>query len=131
MAKEFGPEQPPDPIKLEIEKSRERLSRDVRGLRYELDIPARIRRSFQQQTTVWVVAAVAVGVAAVVLPHLRKTVYVDVEPGKKGKSKILETGFLLGAVRIAATLLKPAVISFIRSKMAGGAAAAPRPGGKW
>lgn len=111
--------------------SRERLARDVRGLRYEIDIPARIRRSFQQQTVVWVVAAVAVGAAMVVLPHLRKPVYVDVESGGKRKSRILETGFLLGAVRIAASLLKPTLIRFIQSRMAAGGGRSSQSARKW
>jgi hypothetical protein len=131
MVNEFGSEQPSDPLKLEIEESRERLARDVRGLRHEIDIPARIRRSFQQQTTVWVVAAVAVGAAMVFLPRLGKTVYVDGNSKGKGKNRILETGFLLGAVRLAATLLKPAVISFIRNKMAGENGRSARSSSKW
>ncbi len=131
MAKEFGSGEPPDLVKLEIERSRQRLARDVRGLRYEIDIPARIRRSFQRQTAVWVVAAVVVGVAAVALPRAGKKIYVDVDPSGKRKSKILETGFLLGAVRIAATLLKPVLLNFIRSRMAGGRGSSQGPAGKW
>ena len=131
MAKEPGSDQSPQPVKLGIERSRERLARDVRGLRYELDFPGKIRRSFQEQTAVWVVAAVVVGAVVVALPRLRKKVYVNVEDGGKGRNRVLETGFLLGAARIAATLLKPAVISFIRSRMAGGGGAGPRPSRKW
>ncbi len=131
MAKKSGPNQSPEAVKLEIDRSRERLARDVRGLRYELDIPGKIRRSFQQQTAVWVVAAVVVGAVVVTLPRLRKKVYVNVDGGGKGKSQLLETGFLLGAARIAVTLLKPALISFIRSRMAGGSGAAARSSRKW
>jgi hypothetical protein len=104
---------------MEIERSRERLARDVRGLRYELDIPAKIRRSFQQQTTLWVVSAVVIGAVVVALPRLRKKVYVQVDGNGKAKHKLLQTGFLLGAARIAATLLKPAILSFVRSRMSG------------
>jgi hypothetical protein len=116
---------------MEIEESRQRLTREVRDLRYDIDIPARIRRSFQQQTTSWIVAAVAVGAALVVLPQMRKTIYVDAGSGGKRKSKILETGVLLGAVRIAATLLKPVVIRFIQNKMTGGNGRSGRSSGKW
>ena len=133
MAKESGSDQSPESVRLEIDRSRARLARDVRGLRYELDIPGKIRRSFQRQTTVWIVAAVMVGAVAVTLPRLRKKVYVKVDGGGggKGKHRVLETGFLLGAARLAAALLKPAVISFIRSRMTGGGGAAPRSSRKW
>lgn len=131
MAKEFGSEQSPDVVKMEIERSRDRLVRDVRGLRYELDIPAKIRRSFQDKTVIWVAAAVAVGAVAMFLPRGGKTVYVDAARGGKQKRKLLETGFLLGALRITATLLKPAVLSFIRSKMSGPGGAFPRGPRKW
>jgi hypothetical protein len=130
MAKEPGPKQSPNGLKSNVEKSRELLARDVRGLRYELDFPAKIKRSFKQQPVVWVVAAVVVGAALVALPRSRKKVYVDAGSGGVRKNALLETGFLLGAVRIAATLLKPAVASFIRNKMAGMSGTSSRPP-KW
>lgn len=131
MAKESGSEQPPDPIRLEIERSRGRVARDLSGLRYELDIPGKFRRSFQDKTVIWVVAAVAVGAVLVYLPRSRKTVHVDVERGGKKKQKLIETGFWLGALRIAATLLKPAVLSFVKSKMSGERGAFSRGPRKW
>ena len=79
----------------------------------------RSRRSFRQQPAIWVVAAVVVGAAVVALPRPRQKVYVEAGPGGARKNQLLETGFLLGALRIAVTLLKPAVASFIRGKMSG------------
>ena len=38
-----------DELKAEIAQSRERLARDLRGLRYELDFPGKFRRSFQDR----------------------------------------------------------------------------------
>ncbi len=116
----------------EIEESRERLARAVRDTRYQLDVPRRIRRSFQERPAVWVVGAIVVGAVVMMLPR-NKTVYVAGERSGngKGKSKILETGFLLGAARIAATLLKPAVISFIRSRFNGEGARPGRMASRW
>ena len=131
MAKESGPKQSPDVVKLEIERSRERLSREVRGLRYELDFPAKIRRSFQDKTIIWVAAAVAVGVVLVVLPRSRKTVYVDVERGGKQKHRLLQSGLLLGALRIGATLLKPALLNFVKARMSGEGGSFARGPRKW
>jgi hypothetical protein len=118
-------------VKDEIEESRERLARAVRDTRYQLDVPRRIRRSFQERPAVWVVGAVVVGAVVMMLPR-GKTVYVA-GAGKNGKvkSKLLETGFLLGAARIAATLLKPAVISFIRSRLSGDGARPDRTASRW
>src|SRR3954467_12098137 len=126
MAKESGSEQPPKRVKDEIDRSRERVARDVRGLRYELDFPAKIRRSFQRQTTVWILAAVAVGVIVVTLPRARKKVTVDVSREDKGKKKLAETGMLLGILKIAMPFIRPVVMNFIRSRMAGGASATQR-----
>ena len=125
MAKESRPNKSVGDIKSEIERSRVGLSREVRGLRYELDVPAKIRRSFRQRPAPWIAAAVVIGIAVVALPRLRKPVYVEVDSKSgKRKNKLLETGFLLGALRIAATLAKPALISFVRQRMAGGGSSA-------
>jgi hypothetical protein len=117
-------------MKNEIEESRERLARAVRNTRDQLDVPRRIRRSFQERPAVWVVGAVVVGAVVMMLPR-NKTVYVAGEKNGKGKSKILETGFLLGAARIAATLLKPALMSLIRSRFSGDSARSGRMASRW
>lgn len=114
----------------EIEASREHLSRAVRETRYQLDVPGRIRRSFRERPAVWVVGAVVVGAVVMMLPR-NKTVYVANGKETKGKSKILETGFLLGAARIAATLLKPAITSFVRSRISDFAARSGRPASRF
>lgn len=134
MAKNSGRHKPTEELKAEIARSRERVARDFRGVRYELDFPGKIRRSFRQQTAAWVTAAVVVGALVIVLPARKKKTSVDLKKGErdpKGK-KILEAGFALGALRFAATLLKPVIISFITQKMRGysGGGGAPRPG-KW
>jgi len=131
MAKESGSEQPPQPVRHEIERSRDRVARDLRALRYELDFPGKIRRSFQRQTAVWVVAAIAVGVVVVTLPRMRKKVYVDVSRDDKGKKKLAQTGLLLGLLKIAIPLVKPAVVSFVRNRMAGPGSGPRRPPSRW
>jgi len=131
MAKKSGSEQSPDLIKREIERSRGRVAGDVRGLRYELDIPGKFRRSFREQTILWVGAAVAVGVLVVYLPRSRKTVYVDLERGEKKKKKVLETGFLLGALRLALPFIKPVVLNFVKTRMSGERGSVGRGARKW
>jgi hypothetical protein len=130
MAKESGSDKSPEPLKRELVRSRERLGRDLQGLRYELDIPRKFRQSFRDQTVIWVAAAVAVGAIVVLLPRARKKVYIDTRSSEKPKTRLLEAGFLLGALRIAATILRPVVADFVKQKIAS-AAGARRPGSKW
>ena len=118
MAKEFGRnDDPADELKAEIARSRDLVAREVRGLRYELDIPRRIKRSFREQTPLWIGAAVVVGTLFVMLSARKKKIYVDAKPGGKAKSRVLEAGFALGALRIAASLLKPVIANFITKKV--------------
>src|SRR5262245_40329157 len=116
MAKKPGSNKSADELKVEIADSRERLGRDLRGLRYELDFRRKIRRSFQQQTVAWVTAVVVVGTILVLLPARKKKVYVEAKRDRKPEKRMLEAGFALGALKIAATLLKPAITTFLTNK---------------
>jgi hypothetical protein len=122
MAKEPRREQSLDELKVEIARSRDRFTRDLRVFRREIDIPRKIKRSFQRQTAAWITAAVVVGAILILLPARRKVVHVEpkLQLGKKGsKNKVVQAGFALGALKFAATLLKPALTSFITKKMHG------------
>ena len=68
MAKEPGQEKSLHQLRQEVAHSRDRLARDLSGLRYELDFPLKFRKSFQRQTVVWITAAV-VAVAFQPLRH--------------------------------------------------------------
>jgi hypothetical protein len=127
MAKESGRGNSSDALKAEIAASRQQLSWELRGLRYEMDIPRRIRRSMREHMGLWIGAAVAVGVIVIMLPR-KKEVHVDLAKGLQGKpgKKFLEAGFLLGLLRMAAPLLKPMVKNFITQKMRGRASGRPR-----
>jgi hypothetical protein len=120
MAKKSRNDQSLDELKREIARSRDRVGHDLFVIRRELDFPRRIKRSFQQQTVAWVTAAVVVGALVVFLPMRRKKVYVEPKLNKKErKNKLLEAGFALGALKFAATILRPVVVSFITKKMRG------------
>jgi hypothetical protein len=129
MAKEPGQEKSLHELRQEIAHSRDRLARDLGGLRYELDFPLKFRKSFQRQTVVWITAAVVVGVIFAVMPARTKKVQVKAKAktdGEEAKKGILGAGLAMGALRLAATLLKPAVMSFVSKKMGGYAADAAR-----
>ena len=117
MAKTSGRNNTTDELKAEIVASRERLARDLRGLRYELDFPRKIKKSFQQQTVAWITAAAVVGALLIFLPARKKKIYVDAKTGDERKKRMLEAGFALGALKIAATLLKPTITSFLKSRI--------------
>src|SRR5438270_12596738 len=106
-------------LKTEIAGSRERLSRELQGLRHELDFPAKFRRSFRKQTGSWLSAAAAVGALVALAPMRRRKVYVDARSGEKSKKKLVETGFALAVVKIAANLFRPAIIEFVKNRLTG------------
>lgn len=64
-------------LKGEIADSRRRVTGELQGLRYELDFPAKFRRSFRKQTGSWISAAAAVGALIALAPMRKKKVYVD------------------------------------------------------
>jgi hypothetical protein len=104
------------------------MARDLGGLRYELDFPLKFRKSFQRQTVVWITAAVVIGVVFAVMPARTKKVRVNTKPKAKGDPKegILGAGLALGALKLAVTLFKPALMNFVSKKMSGHATGAAR-----
>jgi hypothetical protein len=119
MAEESGPNNSPEQLNEEIARSRDAVSRNLGGLRYKLDFPRKIRRSFRQQTILWIAAAVAVGVLVTVVPARTKKIYVDPKSGGKSKRRLLEAGFVLGALKIAVSLLRPVIVDLVRTRLIG------------
>ena len=129
MAKDPGQEKSLHELRQEVAHSRDRLARDLSGLRYELDFPLKFRKSFQRQTVVWITAAIVVGVIFAVMPARTRKVYAKGKTngkrrGEEQKKGILGAGLAVGALRLAATLLKPTVMNFAAKKMGSYAAGA-------
>jgi hypothetical protein len=122
MAEESGHDKPTEELKAQIAHSRALVSRDLRGLRYELDFPHKIRKSFQRQTVFWLAGAAAIGLLLTRLPARAKKVYVEPRIGGKSKHRLLEAGFVLGALKIAATLFRPVIVDLVRKRLGGFAA---------
>jgi len=118
MAETSGRNKSIDELTTEIAQPRERVARDLRGLHYELDFPAKFRRSFRKQTGSWMTAAAAVGALIALAPMRKKKIYVDAKSRDKGKKKLVETGFALAVLKIAANLARPAVIEFVKNRVA-------------
>ena len=117
MAKKSGRNKSTDELRAEIANSRERVARDLRGLHYELDFPAKLRRSFREQTVAWLTAAAAVGTLVVLLPLRKKKIYIDKKSGRRSQRKLVETGFALGALKIAASLLRPVIVDLVKNRL--------------
>jgi hypothetical protein len=116
MAKDSEQKRSLDEIKQRIERSRYELGRDLGGLRYELDIPLKIRKSFQRKTTLWITAAVIIGLMFTVGPVRKKKIYVDAKGKRKGTKKLVETGLFLTAAKFAAGVFKPILVSYMMQK---------------
>jgi hypothetical protein len=127
MAQRLGQEKSLHELRQEAAHSRDRLARDLSGLRHELDFPLKFRKSFQRQTVLWIGAAIVVGVVFAVMPARTKKVRVNAKAKGRGehqKEGILGAGLALGALKLVATMLKPTITAFVAKKMSGYAAGA-------
>src|SRR5229473_3256278 len=107
MAKKSGNKQSDAELKEQIGRSREDLVLRLNRVREEADLSKKIRRSVRREPVPWIVGAIAVGLIITGIVTRKKKVIVDAtRRGSKTRSALLETGFVLGALRIAATLLK-------------------------
>ena len=103
-------------LKTEIAGSRQRLSRELQGLRYELDFPAKFRRSFRKQTGSWISVAAAVGALIALAPMRKKKVYVDARSRRKGDKKLMQTGLAMAALKLVGNLARPLVVEFVKNR---------------
>jgi hypothetical protein len=117
MAEKSGRNKSIDELTTEVARSREDLDRNLRGLRYELDFPAKLRRSFREQTVSWITAAAVVGALIALAPVRKKKIYVDANRSRQAKKKLIETGFALGALKIAASLVRPVIIEAVKNRL--------------
>jgi len=117
MAEKSGRNKSIDELTAEIADSRERLGRDLRGLRYELDFPAKFRRSFREQTVSWMTAAAAVGALIALAPMRQKKIYVDANRSRKSQKKLVQTGFALAALKVVASLVRPVIVEFVKNRL--------------
>ena len=100
----------------DIAGSRHRVATELRGLRYELDFPAKFRRSFQKQTGSWIGAATAVGALIALAPMRKKKVYVDARNRRKGDKKLMETGLAMAAIKLVGNLARPVIMEFVKNR---------------
>jgi hypothetical protein len=117
MAEKSGRNKSIEELTAEIGQSRERVARDLRGLKYEVDFPAKFRRSFRQQTVSWLSAAAAVGALIALAPMRRRKIYVNAKSGLKSQKKLVESGVALAVLKIVANLARPAIVEFVKTRL--------------
>ena len=117
MAETSGRNKSIDQLTAEIVSSRERVGRELRGLHYELDFPAKFRRSFREQTVSWITAAGAVGALIALAPMRKKKIYVDTKTSRKSQKKLVETGVALAVLKTMASLARPVIVEFVKNRM--------------
>lgn len=100
----------------DIAGSRSRVASELRGLRYELDFPAKFRRSFRKQTGSWLGAATAVGAVIALAPMRKKKVYVDARTRHKSDKKLMETGLAMAALKLVGNLARPVIMEFVKNR---------------
>ena len=66
---------------------------------------------------VWIAAVAVVGTLLILLPARKKRIYVDAKNSRKSKKKLLETGFALAVLKIAASLARPVVVEFVKNRL--------------
>jgi hypothetical protein len=137
MAEKPGQEKSLHELRQLAAHSRDRLGRDLSGLRYELDFPLKFRKSFQRQMVLWIGAAIVVGVIFAVMPAREKRVYVRGDgksdrkkKGEEQKKGLIGAGLAMGALRLAATLLKPTLMKYATDRMGSYAAGRGRGRGR-
>jgi len=117
MAEKSGRNKSIEELTAEIGQSRERVARGLRGLKYEVDFPAKFRRSFRQQTVSWLSAAAAVGALIALAPMRKKKIYVNAKSGRKSQKKLVESGVALAVLKIVANLARPAIVEFVKTRL--------------
>ena len=100
----------------DIAGSRQHIATELRGLRYELDFPAKFRRSFRKQTGSWISAATAVGALIALAPMRKKKVYVNARSPRKGDKKLMGTGLAIAAIKLVGNLARPVIMEFVKNR---------------
>ena len=96
--------------------ARSAVANELRGLRYELDFPAKFRRSFRKQTGSWISAAAAVGAVIALVPMRKKKVDVDARTRHKRDKKLVQTGLAMAAMKLVGNLARPVIMEFVKNR---------------
>lgn len=100
----------------ELEEARAGIARSARGLKGSMNVGTHLKQAVSRQKTLWIGGALISGWLLTKLPGRKKKeapkfIYAKAkEPDSKG--------FLLAALGLAGTLLRPVITSFVTQKLA-------------
>ncbi len=100
-----------------IAAQRPMLSRHYAGIRRGASITRRLQRSTGAYPSVWMAGAASLGWLLSRIPARKKRIYVDSLGDKKVRRGFF-AAVIIGLLKIAADLAKPAVIAFASKKVA-------------
>ena len=104
----------------ELARSRARLAANFGALRRDLDFPARVKGAVMKNPAAWIGGATLFGILLAKLPARRKKAVVTVtgngKPAKLARAGM--TGLLLGALKIAFDLSRPALAKWAGRRVA-------------
>jgi hypothetical protein len=110
-------------IKSDIALSRDRMARELSGLRFELNFPRKLKDSFRHSPAVWMSALGVLGMAMAVAPARTKKVYVKPKWrfGRKEKTGegVAQAGLAVAAAKVLGDIAKPFLIKLITKKFGG------------
>ena len=102
----------------ELARSRVRLAANFGALRRDLDFPARVKGAVTRHPAAWIGGATLFGILLAKLPARRKKAVV-IGHGKPAKlARAGMTGLLLGALKIAFDLSRPALAKWAGRRVA-------------
>ena len=114
-------------IKSDIALSRERMGTELNALRYELDLPRKLKDSFRHHLVIWIGTSAVAGILIAVAPARTRKVYVRPKSRKNGDGKgLIVTGTAVGILKFAGTLLRPIIVKFVTDKMRSYSGGRPR-----
>lgn len=116
---------------LELAKARSAIGGNVVHLRRDLDFPTRARRAFKKSPIPWLVAAGLVGLVVARIPGRTKKVVKVVPKRSRDDDSPVEkagkAGLVLGALKIAFDLARPALLKWATQRFSDYVAASHQP----
>lgn len=102
----------------ELQRARAAASANVQLLRRDLDFPTRAKKAFKRSPLPWLGGAAVLGLIVARLPRKTKKV-VTVFPKKEEAvvEKAGKAGLLLGALKIAFDVARPAILKWVTQQV--------------
>jgi hypothetical protein len=102
----------------ELARARNRIAGNFGALRHDFDLPGRFKDAVMRKPVAWIGGATLFGILLSKLPARRKEVFVhsDGKPAKVGNAG--KAGLLLGALKIALDLSRPAITKWASQRVA-------------